>query len=171
MVLSPISNTAVTVGADGYVRVWDYGNKVQFYSQNFATRSEATAIEWIPYSKKNGGRMLAIGFSDGLLRFVILNQSSIELVKVFKIHRRKITHIKSSPDGVTLAVIDESGDIFLCSLNSSKIQDIAPYCLYETGFKVNDVCWDRDSTKILLGCKDGNLAEIKVLRPQQCDNS
>lgn len=44
MVLSPISNTAVTVGSDGYVRVWDYGNKVQFYCKNFLTRSEATTV-------------------------------------------------------------------------------------------------------------------------------
>lgn len=92
-------------------------------------------------------------------------------MKVFKIHKRKITHTKCSPDGVTLAVVDENGDIFLCSLNSSKIQDIVPYCLYETKMKVNDICWDRDSTKILLGCRDGTLAEIKILRPQQCDNS
>lgn len=39
MVLSPIANTAVTVGADGYIRVWDYGNKVQFYCKNFLTRA------------------------------------------------------------------------------------------------------------------------------------
>ena len=171
MVLSPITNTAVTVGTDGYVRVWDYGNKLQFYARNFLTRSEATTIEWIPYSKKNAGRMVAVGFSDGLVRFLILNQSGIELVKVFKILKKRIVHLKCSPDGATLVVIDESGDIFLCSLNSSKIQDIVPYCLYETGFKINDLCWDRESTKILLGCKDGTLAEIKILRPQQCDNS
>lgn len=27
LAISPITNVAVTVGADGYVRVWDYGNK------------------------------------------------------------------------------------------------------------------------------------------------
>lgn len=85
--------------------------------------------------------------------------------------KNKIIQIKCSPDGATLAVADETGDIFLCSLNSSKIQDIIPYCLYETGFKITDMCWDRNSSKILLGCKDGTISEIKILRPQQCDNS
>lgn len=90
---------------------------------------------------------------------------------MFKIHKRKITFIKCSPDGATLAIVDEIGDIFLCSMNSSKIQDIVPYCLYETGFKINDICWDRNSSKILMGCKDGTLQEIKILLPRQCDNS
>ena len=157
LVVSSISNIAISAGADGYVRVWDYGNKREFYHATFKTRAEAVCVEWIPYSKKNAGRMIAVGFSDGLLRVLLLAEKELQLVKVFKLLKRRIIHLKCSSDGGTLAAIDDSGDIFLCSLNTNRIQDIVPYCLYETGFKVNDVCWDRNSAKILLGCKDGTL--------------
>lgn len=72
---SPINNCAVSAGADGYIRLWDYGNKKQFCARNFKTRSEATCIEWIPFTKRNLGRMLVAAFSDGLIRFLIINQS------------------------------------------------------------------------------------------------
>jgi hypothetical protein len=31
------------------------------------------------------------------------------------------------------------------------------------------MCWDRDSKKILLACKDGKLHEITVPKPADCD--
>lgn len=60
--------------------------------------------------------------------------------------------------------VDNKGDIFFTNLGSNDLQNIKPYCLLETGFKINDICWDRDSKKILLACKDGRIHEITVPR-------
>ncbi len=40
------------------------------------------------------------------------------------------------------------------------LSKITPYCLFETGFKINDLTWDRNGDKILLACQDGKLHEI-----------
>jgi WD40 repeat protein len=78
---SPINNCVVSAGADGFVRLWDYGNKRQFCARNFKTQSEATCIEWIPYNKRNSGRLLAVSFSDGIVRLVLINQNELTLIK------------------------------------------------------------------------------------------
>lgn len=153
------------------MRLWDYGNKRQFCARNFKTPSEATCIEWIPYNKRNAGRMLAVAFSDGIIRLIVINQNELTLIKAEKILKRRIVLMKCSPDGATLSVIDEGGDLFFVSLSASDLQDMKPYCLHETGFKANDMCWDRDSKKILLACKDGRIHEITVPKPADCDIS
>jgi hypothetical protein len=79
--------------------------------------------------------------------------------------------MKCSSDGSTLCAVDETGDIFFIALSNLDLQDMKPYCLLETGFKVNDMCWDRDGRKILLACKDGRLHEITVPKLAECDNS
>jgi len=68
--VSPLNNCLITTGYDGCVRLWDYGNRKEFYHRRFATNSQATCIDWLPFSKKNNGRMLVVGFSDGIIRFI-----------------------------------------------------------------------------------------------------
>lgn len=68
--VSPLNNCLVSAGYDGAIRLWDYGNRKEFYHRKFATVSQATCIDWLPFSKKNNGRVLAVGFSDGIVRFV-----------------------------------------------------------------------------------------------------
>lgn len=68
--VSPLNNCLITTGHDGCVRLWDYGNRKEFYHRRFATSSQATCIDWLPFSKKNNGRMLVVGFADGITRFI-----------------------------------------------------------------------------------------------------
>lgn len=112
-----------------------------------------------------------MAFSDGIIRLVLINQSELTLIKAEKVLKRKIVLMKCSPDGTTLSAIDEGGDMFFLSLNPLDLQDMKPYCLHETGFKANDMCWDRDSKKVLLACKDGRLHEFMVPKPSDCDIS
>ena len=51
IITSPIQNSAITVGDDGAVRLWDFANKKEFYYRTFPAK--ATCAEWLPYSRKN----------------------------------------------------------------------------------------------------------------------
>jgi hypothetical protein len=43
-----------------------------------------------------------------------------------------------------VAVVDTAGSIFFLSLDSVILDKINPYCLFQTGFKINDLCWDKN---------------------------
>ena len=51
LIISPNTNSAVTVGDDGVVRVWDYANKQEFANRQFMGR--ATSAAWIPFNRRN----------------------------------------------------------------------------------------------------------------------
>lgn len=70
MALSPLNNCCVTTGSDGKVRLFDYPNTRLVYSNDFTTKAESTCLEWLPFSKRNSGRMIAVGFADGIVRFL-----------------------------------------------------------------------------------------------------
>jgi len=61
----------VTVGDDGYVRLWDYINMEEFYSRNFT--GKATCVEWVPFNRKNNGRCVVAGYNSGICRWLMLN--------------------------------------------------------------------------------------------------
>ena len=71
LALSPINNSALTVGEDAAVRLWDYVNEREMYSRKFSAKG--TCISWVPYSLKNFARMAIAGFSNGVVRWLLLN--------------------------------------------------------------------------------------------------
>ena len=71
LIISPNTNSAVTVGDDGVVRVWDYANKTEFANRTFLGR--ATAAAWIPFNRRNQSRVISVGFSTGIVRFLAIN--------------------------------------------------------------------------------------------------
>ena len=79
--VSPLNNCAVSSGFDGCIRLLDYGNRKEFYSRKFNTSGKATSIDWLPFSKKNNGRELVVGFSDGIVRFVGLDEKNFTLIR------------------------------------------------------------------------------------------
>ena len=113
--------------------------------------------------------MIAIGFSDGIVRFLFLNGKQFSLVQAFKVHKNKIIKIKSNREGTIVVVADSAGSLFFISLESPVLSKITPYCLFETGFKINDMCWDRNGEKILLACNDGRLHEVNIPKEKDCD--
>ena len=158
--LSPLNNCLITTGFDGYVRLWDYGSKKEFYNRKFEAKAQSTCIEWMPFSKKNAGRMIVVGFSDGIVRFLFLESKQFALIKAMKVHKNSISKIKSNREGTILAISDTAGSIFFVSLDSPVISKITPFCLFETGFKINDLSWDRNGEKLLAACNDGRIHEI-----------
>jgi hypothetical protein len=71
-----------------------------------------------------------LGFSDGIIRLVVINQNELTLIKADKVLKRKIILMKCSPDGATLSAMDDGGDLFFLSLNPLDLQDMKPYCLH-----------------------------------------
>lgn len=140
-----------------------------FYSRKFATDAESTCVEWLPFSKKNAGRMIVVGFSDGIVRFLGLDQSSFKLIRAEKVHKNSIFKIKANREGSIVAVCDVQGSIFLLDLHASQLDNITPYCLFETGFKINDICFDKLGEKLLVACNDGKLHEIDVPKMSECN--
>jgi len=51
------------------------------------------------------GREIAVGFSNGIVRFLLINPIGMFLLKAFKVHRTAITHISFSPDGQVLSLL------------------------------------------------------------------
>ena len=96
MVNSEFFNTVVTVGDDSCVRVWDFIGKREYYRRRFY--SKATCIEWLPFNQRNKGRVVAVGFENGLVRFLLLNKDNFLLLKCMKVHSSPITHIRTSPN-------------------------------------------------------------------------
>ncbi len=169
--MSPLNNCCVTAGYDGYVRLWDYGNKKLFYSRKFPTNAQATCLEWLPFSKRNHGRLLCIGFNDGLVRLLGLNQDSFYLVLTLKVHVHSIIKVKANRDNTVIVVVDALGNMFFLGVDSFSLNKITPFCLFETGLKINDICWSKQSDKLLLACQDGHLYEIDVPKESECDYS
>ncbi len=84
-----------------------------------------------------------MGFSDGIVRFLLLNEKNFVLLKAFKVHKNGIIKVKANREGNVLAVADTAGSIFFISVSNTNLSDIKPFCLFETGFKINDLNWDR----------------------------
>lgn len=70
-----------------------------------------------------------------------------------------------------MVVADNSGSLFFLSMDSAYLDRIKPYCLFETGFKINDLCWERTGEKVLIACQDGKLHEIDTPKEKDCDFS
>lgn len=138
-----MNNCAVTTGHDGAIRLWDYGNRKEFYHRKFASKSAATCIDWLPFSKKNNGRMLVVGFEDGIIRFVGLEEKRFVLIKAFKVHKNPINKVKCNREGSIVVVTDIAGSMFFLSINDTSLNKITPYCIFETGFKITDLSWHR----------------------------
>ena len=98
-----------------------------------------------------------MGYSDGVVRFVGLDEKRFTLINTYKVHKNPIVRVKCNREGNIVVVSDTSGASFFLSLDSVDLGKITPDCLFETGFKINDLSWDRAGDKVLLACQDGKL--------------
>lgn len=170
MAVSPITNNCITVGSDGYVRLWDYVNNRKFYERRFP--AEATVIEWLPFTKRNQARVVVVGFSNGILRMLLLKEDGFFLLKAMKVHSSPITHLRVTGDGSLLSVVGKNGHVFILQVGGSQdLQSIEPLYLFETGMSITDVQFDRRGEKLLFGNRDGKVLELKLPRLEDVDNS
>lgn len=105
---------------------------------------------------------MAVGFANGIVRFLLLKQKNFFLLKSWKVHPHSITHLKFTSDGKKVAIVSEVGDIFFLEIDPTNLHNYEPFCLFETKYKINSLVWNKFDDKILLACKDGCIYEIKV---------
>lgn len=74
--------------------------------------------------------MIVVGFSDGIVRFLGLEQNNFKLIKALKVHKNSIIKIKANREGNVIAIIDTAGSIFFIYLDNISLDKIIPYCLF-----------------------------------------
>jgi WD40 repeat protein len=71
--VSPVDHFAATAGADGTVRCWDYvGRSILFTARH---KQPASVLRWVPSSIDASGRVVVVGFVDGIVRLLFRAKS------------------------------------------------------------------------------------------------
>jgi len=63
------------------------------------------------------------------------------LIKSLKVHKDEITHVKFSPELNVCSVIAKNGDIFFLQIDETVLDNIIPFCFFETGRQISSICW------------------------------
>ena len=103
-----------------------------------------------------------MGFANGIVRFLLLNEKGFFLLRALKVHPNGISHLRFSGDGRKVVIVSEVGDIFFLEVDAANLHNYEPFCLFETKYQINSIVWNKFDEKILLACKDGCIYEIKV---------
>ena len=129
-----------------------------------------TAMDWMPQNYANQGRVLATGFSNGILRILLLGNQNFQILKAFKAHDASIRKILYSPNGNSLLTLGVDDTIFFFELDHSDIQEYEPLCLYQMETKINDLRWNKESTKVLITLDSGKIVELTKPLRENVDN-
>lgn len=74
-----------------------------------------------------------MGFENGIVRFVQINEDRIRLIKVLKVHKDDIMKVRFSPNMDLVCVVSVTGDIFFLKIDETVLDNIIPFCFFETG--------------------------------------
>lgn len=128
----PWAHFAVTAGADGSVRLYDYREKnAQMYSKRFD--QPASFMLMMPEHMDESQRVVVVGFQDGMVRVLLRGKSEWKLMGVMKPHKKAVTSIAVSPSGKMLASASKDGSIFFFT-----VADAVTYV--PLAFTVVEVC-------------------------------
>ena len=61
---------------------------------------------------KNKSRVFIACFSNGIVRYLLLNLTGFHLIKAFKVHDKGIQFIRTTADGIQVAIVSKDGQIF-----------------------------------------------------------
>ena len=113
----PSAHFAVTAGADGSIRLYDYLTKPSLlYTRSFS--SPVSAMLMLPPHVDPSQRVTLVGFKDGLVRALMRDVGEWKLAAAFKPHKESVSAISVSPDGKLLATAGKDGSVFFFSILS-----------------------------------------------------
>ena len=98
------------MGEDGQVKLWDHINDKEYYSRRFV--GKGTCCDLLGYSDANQGRVVVVGFDNGIVRVLLMSPQDFTVLKAFKAHDDPIVKVKFSPDQGMLATCSSTGEIF-----------------------------------------------------------
>lgn len=156
LVLPAETNAAVSLGSDGVIKLWDFVKNVEVYTRRF--EGEGLCMDWMPASDKNQGRVIAAGFTGGVVRVLLLGPQKFQLLAAFKALDSDVVKVGYSWDGKHLVAAGADGSLFFFDVLD--LQDYRPVCLAELKQKVNDLRWNADNKRVLVGCETGNVVEV-----------
>ena len=90
--------------------MWDFVKDKQFYSRQFIGKGSCSDV--MSYSDSNQGRVIAVGFDNGIVRILLVGSHDFMILKAFKAHDSKVVRVKYSPDNSMFVTASEDGDIF-----------------------------------------------------------
>ncbi|KAG8464582.1 hypothetical protein KFE25_009950 [Diacronema lutheri] len=154
---SPYDHFAVTAGADGTVRLWDYVAHRMLVKQGFA--AAATRLALTPKSVDAEQRTVAVGFADGTVRVLQRCADSFKLVGAFKPHAAAVTVLAYSPSGHQFATAGADGVVFFFMADAA-YTPIGFVLVAEGGAGVSALTWHNDSRRMLVGTTNGCVYEL-----------
>ena len=151
------SDHAVTCGADGTVRCFDYVGKRELFSVKSCAPASTNSL--LPSHVDRTGRCVIAGYDDGVVRVLRRCADGWRLVDCVKPHRDEVTTTAYSPNGRTLATGSVDGAVFFLSTPGKGI-DLEPIGFVTAPGPVSVVTWSPCGTKVLVGCETGDIVEV-----------
>ena len=126
---SPVTHSAVSLGKDGSVRLYDYRNKKMVFKSHYP--SGGSFIRYLPKSINGYGDTIIAGFEDGVLRIVSHDQISSPEVKfslhyVFKAHKLPIRDIVFSYETDYFATTCSDKTVFFFHIKKLEGYEVTP---------------------------------------------
>ncbi len=158
LAVAPNSHIAVTCGVDSSVRCWDVLGSKNLYTQRYS--AAARSLCWAPASVDEESRMVFVGFEDGVVRVLYRYADAFALLYAFKPHKKPVTDMAISPDGMMLATAATDGTLFFIQL-AKKGETISgqkagksynPLGFVKLPVSASSLQWDKTSTYLLLAC-------------------
>ena len=167
---SPVDHFALTAGADGSVRLWDYVGGAEIYATTFS--AAATCACWCNTNLEQRARTVAVGFADGVVRILARQGQAWRMLDALKPHNGAVRALQWAPDARHFASCGDDGSVFVLRCPDSDSSGYAPVGFHALGdaegengaSTVAALCldWRADSEAMLLGLSDGSVAEVPL---------
>ena len=69
------------------------------------------------------GRVVAVGFANGIVRFLLLKEKGFFLLRSLKVHPNGILYLRFSGDGKKIVIVSEIGDIFFLQTDPNNLHN------------------------------------------------
>jgi WD40 repeat protein len=135
---------------------------------------EGTVLQHMPHSDLNKGRVVAIGYKNGLIRVVAITADGVTLLKSFKAHDDAITGIKYSKDLKMMVTSSISGEMFFFECDGHRdVQKYEPICTFKLpdNAGIKNFSWNNGDKSLIFGCDNGYVYEIPRPEASEIDSS
>lgn len=75
----------------------------------------------MPQADANQGRILAVGFDNGIVRVLLIGSHDFMILKAFKAHDTQVVRVKYAPDNTIFATASDNGDIFFFQIGVDNV--------------------------------------------------